>query len=332
MKFLKNNKTKEVSWKLLIPRAEDMLLSAVLAVAGLVAPGPHAWPRTRYACPRTNCLLMSLDVNDWKLLRSREDASQLTLAAADPGCMAEEVKVTIPRTESAPSLGLVLEEIASTGDAGIVVVEDLVEGGNGAQASSPIQPGDALIAAAEAGRPSSEVNLEGLSYDEAVGRLGELDAAVGVVVTLKRITRMPRATVRISFPETEDRPDETVTLYEGANLRRAMLSQGVVLNDPLARRFDAGIGTGDCGGEGTCCTCVVEVTEGMSTFTDADSQEKQMVQRKFPRWRLACKARVGELTEDVDIALKVQPRNFKGFYSEDDVDVDGAPLSREGLQ
>jgi hypothetical protein len=34
----------------------------------------------------------------------------------------------------------------------------------------------------------------------------------------------------------------------------------MVLNDPLARRFDAGVGTGDCGGEGTCCTCAFDDT------------------------------------------------------------------------
>jgi len=52
--------------------------------------------------------------------------------------------------------------------------------------------------------------------------------------------RKPRATVTVRFPEAEGREDARMTLYQGANLRRAMLSSGVALNDPLARRFDAG--------------------------------------------------------------------------------------------
>jgi len=52
--------------------------------------------------------------------------------------------------------------------------------------------------------------------------------------------RKPRATVTVRFPEAEGREDARMTLYQGANLRRAMLSSGVALNDPLARRFDPG--------------------------------------------------------------------------------------------
>ena len=50
--------------------------------------------------------------------------------------------------------------------------------------------------------------------------------------------------------------------------------------------------------------------------------------RRFPRWRLSCKARVGEIERDVEIKIKVQPRAFNGFYSDDEVDVDGFPLKR----
>ena len=54
--------------------------------------------------------------------------------------------------------------------------------------------------------------------------------------------------------------------------------------------------------------------------------------RRFPRWRLACKAVVGPLDEDVDVEVKVQPRNFEGFYGADECDIDGNPLSRDGIR
>ena len=91
--------------------------------------------------------------------------------------------------------------------------------------------------------------------------------------------------------ESEGREDEQIRLVAGSNLRRSMLARNVLLNDPMARRFDAGVGTGDCGGEGGCCTCAVEVVSGAQVLSGQKTQEEQML-RRFPRWRLACKAGV----------------------------------------
>lgn len=263
---------------------------------------------------------MSLDPKDWRLLRNRESGA-VELVATDAATEAREIMVTIPRTEDSPSLGLMLEELVSSGDMGIVAVGGLVEGGNGEKATAPILPGDALVDA-------NGVALEGLTYDMVLEALGSLDPTAGVRLTVKRLQRLPRAKVSLRFPESEGRADETITLFKGANLRRAMLSSGVKLNDPLARRFDAGVGTGDCGGEGTCCTCVVDVMQGGEVLNAQDAQERQILKR-FPRWRLACKASVAELSEDTEVVMRVTPRNFDGFYGKDEVDVDGNPLERD---
>jgi hypothetical protein len=73
-----------------------------------------------------------------------------------------------------------------------------------------------LVAAAEVGRPSSGVSLEGLPFDGVVERLSSLDASVGVRLEVKRLVRMPRATVRVRFPQEEERDDELLTLYQGS--------------------------------------------------------------------------------------------------------------------
>ena len=164
-----------------------------------------------------------------------------------------------------------------------------------------------------------------------IERLVGLDSTASVIVQVKRLERQPRARVRIEYPQAEQREDETIELFEGANLLRAMLAKGIVLNDPLARRFDAGVGTGSCGGEGGCCTCAVEVVAGMSVLSQQKTQEAQML-RRFPRWRLACKASIAGLIpsgEDAEVTIRVQPRNFDGFYGEEEVDVDGVPLARD---
>lgn len=81
---------------------------------------------------------------------------------------------------------------------------------------------------------------------------------------------------------------------------------------------------------GTCCTCAVEVAKGLDALSEPSSQEVQMVAKRFPRWRLACKATLGPIEQDEEIVLKVQPRNWDGFYRDDEVDVDGEPLARDG--
>ena len=117
---------------------------------------------------------MSLDPADWKLLRKEADEG-FVLDAASPGFEVQLLQATIPRSADAPSLGLLLEEIAGSEDAGIVAIEGLVSGGNGEQASLALEPGDALVGAIEVG--GRAVSLEGLNYDGVLEVLGGLDAS-----------------------------------------------------------------------------------------------------------------------------------------------------------
>lgn len=270
--------------------------------------------------------IMSVNPASWRLVRRNYD-SPYEVESGKDGFSAELVYTRIPRSQEAPSLGIRLDEFASNGDVGIVGIEGLVEGGNGERASEPLQPGDVLVAAREVDNNDSEVLLEGLTFDDAVDRLSTLDTSKDVILQVKRLVRIPRATVRVVYPEVDEQEDSLVTLYSGMSLRQAMLQQGVKLNDPLARRFDAG-GLGDCGGEGCCCTCAVDVQKGMGVFNPQKTQEAQML-KKYPRWRLACKAFINDLQEDEEVTIKVMPRNFAGFYGEEECDIDGVPLARD---
>jgi ferredoxin len=89
-------------------------------------------------------------------------------------------------------------------------------------------------------------------------------------------------------------------------LRRAMLTRGVKLNDPLSRRFDSG-GTGNCGGEATCSTCVVSVVEGAQQLFNPQRIQEQQMLVKNPRWRLACKAIVEYGDREGTMTVRVSP-------------------------
>ena len=236
----------------------------------------------------------------WGIQRSRE-SNAVEVYAKSFGYDTVEVTVRIPR--KSPGIGLVLEEFGSDGECGLVVVESCVPGGNAASSDIPIEPGDVLISAGSVG--GRAVSVEALPYDATVGVLGSLDPEMPVELVLRRLVRLPRLACTITFPQ--DRADEKIDLLPGMPLRRTILSKGIKLNDPLARRFDAGWGTGDCGGEGTCCTCALQVVQGIETLTAPDAQERQMLSQHSD-WRLACKARVADLDGDTELVLRVAPR------------------------
>ena len=60
----------------------------------------------------------------------------------------------------------------------------------------------------------------------------------------------------------EDAGNFTVLSGMGANLRTALNSQNIKMYDDRTSRFDSPFQTGNCGGDGTCGTCVVAVLAG----------------------------------------------------------------------
>ena len=76
-----------------------------------------------------------------------------------------------------------------------------------------------------------------------------------------------------------------------------------------AERFDSG-GSGDCGSDGTCATCVVGVTKGKDLLSPMGEQEAQILSKK-PRWRMACKTVVGYGMAEGEMTLQVSPRQWE---------------------
>jgi ferredoxin len=233
----------------------------------------------------------------------------------------DSVKVEFPRKAG---LGIELLEIAGGRDdgLGITVVSGLVEGGSAE--GSGVQIGDSIVKIAVDRRSQvvgeeqlteldemAAVETECLGYDatvEAIGSLPPKQDGDVMVLTLKRLRRKPRVTVNLQFPPSQNQPDATIELFSGENLRRAMLTRGVPLNDPLSKRFDSG-GTGSCGGEATCTTCVVSIIKGAELVNPIGIQEKQIL-IKNPRWRLACKAVVGHGMHEGEMTIRVNPRQW----------------------
>jgi ferredoxin len=226
-------------------------------------------------------------------------------------------------------LGLQLLEIAGGREdgLGITVVDGIVEGG--IADGSDVMIGDSISAITVIKKTTGTTDIatstslserevrhseetECLGYDKTVEAILSLPPVEcdgeKIVLTLKRLRRKPKVTVNLQYPPSQGEPDVTLELFAGENLRRAMLTRGIKLNDPLSRRFDSG-GIGDCGGEATCSTCVVSVVEGVELFNPQRIQEQQMLV-KNPRWRLACKAIVGHGDREGTMTVRVNPRQW----------------------
>uniref|UniRef100_A0A7S2IJ81 2Fe-2S ferredoxin-type domain-containing protein n=1 Tax=Helicotheca tamesis TaxID=374047 RepID=A0A7S2IJ81_9STRA len=236
---------------------------------------------------------------------------------------ADTLKFEVKR---AGGLGIELLELAGGREdgLGITIVSGLVEGGN-AEGSGIIE-GDSIVqltvmkkgpTSSNAGvlsevEEQTSVSTECLGYDATVDSIINLPDLASddetVMITVKRLRRMPKVTVKLQFPPSQNEPDATIELFAGENLRRAMLTRGVKLNDALSRRFDSG-GIGDCGSEGTCATCVVSVSKGDDLLNDMNLQEQQIL-AKNPRWRLACRAIVGHGMKEGDMTIQVNPRRW----------------------
>jgi ferredoxin len=227
---------------------------------------------------------------------------------------ADTVKIGFPRRLDA-GLGVELMEIAGgRGDGlGITVVQGLVDGGSAF--GSGVMQGDSIVAVTVKKRNSDDkgisVATECMDFDatvEAIMGLPPPSPDEVFVLTVKRLRRKPKIFLKLQFPPSMEEPDQMLELFSGENLRRAMLTRGVKLNDKLSQRFDSG-GMGDCGAEGTCATCVVSVTDGFDLLNKAGLQEQQILV-KNPRWRLACKTIVGFGMKEGSLTVKVNPRQW----------------------
>ncbi|KAL7560759.1 hypothetical protein ACA910_005330 [Epithemia clementina (nom. ined.)] len=245
------------------------------------------------------------------------------------------IKVILPFPQTGQGLGIELLELAGgrPDGLGITIVSGLVPGK--CAEFSGLLFGDSISQISLRRRKRSKdegklmeldeiksVSTECLAYDGTIDAIVSLlqdegaanasdadDEEIALVFTVKRLRRKPKVKVLLQYPPSQNEPDLALELFSGENLRRALLVRGVKLNDPLARRFDNG-GTGDCGAEGTCATCVVNVVKGGELLNRPKESESQIVTNRNPRWRMACKAIVGHGMQEGEMIVRVSPKQW----------------------
>ncbi|KAG8468328.1 hypothetical protein KFE25_013411 [Diacronema lutheri] len=251
-----------------------------------------------------------------KLVRDRQSGRVQELTELEPSSAEWEVSEVAFALPTAPSLGIELSEVTGeviiSGEGtkltqSIVFVTALVPGGNAARLGA-CAPGDTIIAVGSG--LGDVVNTEGANYEATVRAIGAIAAEHDeITLVAKRLVRRSVARVTAVLPGGGE---ATVLAFEGENLRMALIRQGIVsINDDRAQRYD-GKGSGNCGGNGVCCTCVVSVLDGAQFLNERTRSERQLL-RKVARWRQSCRARVqigrSEAAGPVDIRVQLGPRS-----------------------
>lgn len=243
----------------------------------------------------------------------------LSLEPTDGRWAARQIEVAI---DARNGLGVELSEFSGSGQTAdgvacqgsLVLVSGLVEGGGAwAQAQGAVA-GEAVVSAGDAvvgvsdGTGTRSIRVEGFGFDAVVGAIGEIRSKGGSVrLTLKRLVRRGVAAVTVAMPDgTEFR----YNAFSGENLRMGLLARGKKVNDQSSLRYDnKPTGTGDCGGNGLCCTCVVSVTAGLESLSAKATSERQLLANSPGRYRQSCKARVAVADgEEARVRLVIGPR------------------------
>jgi ferredoxin len=300
-------------------RSPSQLLEAPVTFQGT---GAAAVDLNRYNLP-IDVILQEWTANLVAQSKIRQEGEVYLGAKSGREYFADTVKIMFRRRRG-EGLGIELEEIAGgrNDGLGITIVTRLVEGGPATL--QDIMPGDCLASvgivrkkrARDSGLSDTEetvsVATECLGYDATVAAIQSLPPIDSedewFQVTLKRLRRIPKVRVNLQYPPSQNETDTTIELVAGENLRFAMLVRGIKLNDPLAKRFDTK-NNGNCGANGLCRTCAVSVVRGADLLSPQGTAEKQMLE-DVPRWRLACKAKVGHGMKEGEVTIKVNPRQW----------------------
>lgn len=222
----------------------------------------------------------------------------------------ESYEVTVSREGG---LGLVLAEMWAEGDGsqrGLVLVEEIVAGSN-SESAGGIAVGDTILGVSGAGGLAAGVMTEGRDWDTTIDALTSLDGAE-LTLVMKRLVARGRINVQVTASTGEDLG--TFNCASGSNLRMEFLRRSLPkdeIYDSNTYRFDAiGNSGSNCGGEGSCGTCLVSITSGLELCdTPGRVEGKALEKQQRPaRWRWSCRTALGDGTTSGDIAVQLKPQ------------------------
>lgn len=202
------------------------------------------------------------------------------------------------------ALGLQLTEVAhgEHDHRGLVLVSQVND--PDVHHTERIHNGDAIVGVfVEEGFRESTT---GLDYDETMDVLQRAkhyaQSVGGTTLSLELNRLVKRGQVMV---EVQDKRGAAVVASiqakAGDNLRSLLMHHHTALygtDQTALHRVDQPSIKGDCGGEGICGTCLVQVLEGMDHLNAVGPQESSMLRGRPESWRASCKTVVGADNQD----------------------------------
>lgn len=216
----------------------------------------------------------------------------------DPQYGIETIRAKIPIE---PSLGLELLEVANDNRGhGLVLVSHV--GGNAADHTT-IQVGDTIVGVSCAGANLKE-SVAGLDYEETIEAIGRakthaqsMTGDASISLELNRL--VPRAKVQV-IVEGANSGDKPILLkgLAGDNLRLLLRKNKVDCNST----------TSNCGGEGICGSCMVEILEGESSLNKSEEKGSKTQKKRPASLRNACQTIVGADNQESTVRVRLFPQ------------------------
>lgn len=196
----------------------------------------------------------------------------------------DDVPVVVSRDGG---MGMELLELAGgrDDDFGLTIIEGV--SGNAEKAGvlagdsiASVQVRTSTVKGTNVKETQQSIDCECRNFDTTIGALTSIPPEIdAVILNLKRIRRWPKVNVVVEYPPSQVAEGvdntETVQLFAGENLRRALLNRGIVMEDPKAGKCDF------CGGK-----CTVKVDVGMPLMSPMSTTEEKIMKRN-PKCRVS---------------------------------------------
>jgi ferredoxin len=225
-------------------------------------------------------------------------------------------------------IGLDLEEYNVGEDCATVLVFGVNSGSN-AEAAGGFQKGDILVgitgveaiegteteASLNAGEAPLKAKLEGLTLDKTLDLMSYFGEYKSVSIRVKRIIPRKVVKVKVIGPQGEDQGELQVLSGYGVNMRTLLQASSKQVYDRRSYRFDSPYqNDSNCGGEGTCGTCIVSVLSGAENLNERNRVENAALlkQNAPPNYRWSCRAYIAENPDEEgasnEIVVKLRPQ------------------------
>lgn len=301
----------------------------------------HSAPlRSRTAASSLEMRALSMNdiANKWKILKYGAASSKpdLSLEVTDRAYYERSIAIDVSR-EGGLGLDLIEAYANEDGVSGLVMINDIFEGSNAAnplnvRIAGPIEvtgfqsgdiigsidgltakPGTITEQDLKNGEDALSVNVEGLNFDRLLDVLASFEEYSTIRLRVKRL--FVRNVVNIEVVTADNEPVTNLKVLSGyrTNLRTVLQANNIDMYYQATARFDSPYQTGNCGGDGTCGTCIITLVKGEELTNERARVEDKALKKQYapPNYRWACRMLVGQ-HEDMkgDMKIKLKPQSL----------------------